>query len=304
MEILSLEELDKGLKTKVLGRHAVVLDTVDSTNNEARRLLEEGAPEGLVVIAGEQTGGRGRRRKVWVSEKGCGLWMTFAFRSFLPPEKMQTITLAAGVAVCRAVEDLTGGGTRPVIKWPNDVLAGSRKICGILSEAQPSPQPLPLTPYPPLIRGVCNPAASRQARCARDVAAATGGISSYIIVGVGVNTRKPQNGWGEAEGIAVSLEESAGRIVPRMDLAAALLNNMEYFLDAIQAGGFPAIAEEYRKRMLPAGTEVVIIDGDEHRRGRIEGVEDAGGLLVRLENGEIERIVSGEITLRGVGGYV
>lgn len=278
MDEFSLAGLNENLKTAVLGRRAVLLDTVDSTNNEARRLLEAGSPEGLAVIAGEQTCGRGRRGKTWVSPKGCGLWMTFAFRSFLPPEAMQRATLAAGTAVCRAVEELTGGAVRPLIKWPNDVLANGKKLCGILSEAVPSPQPLPHI---------------------------VGGESfNTIIVGVGVNTCKPPNGWGGAEGVAASLEEAAGLMIPRMRLAAAILNHTEALLDTMRAQGFAPVAAEYRKRMTPAGTEILLADGPKSRRGRIEGLDDEGGLLVRLDSGETERIVSGEITLRGVGGYV
>jgi BirA family biotin operon repressor/biotin-[acetyl-CoA-carboxylase] ligase len=273
-----ISELNEGLRTAVLGRHAVLLDTVDSTNNEVRRRLETSSPEGLVVIALEQTDGRGRHGKTWISPKGCGLWMTFAFRAFLPPEAMQRATLAAGVAVCRAVEELAGGAVEPLIKWPNDVLVDGKKLCGILSESVPSPLPL---------------------------SHLAGGESlPNIIVGVGVNTCKPPGGWGGAEGVAVSLEEAAGMMIPRMRLAASILNRMEELLDAMRAQGFTPVAAEYRKRMLPAGTKVVLSDGSNGRRGRVEGLDDEGALLVRLDSGETERLISGEITLRGVVGYV
>jgi BirA family biotin operon repressor/biotin-[acetyl-CoA-carboxylase] ligase len=284
MDAFSAAELYKSLKTQTLGRHAVVLDTVDSTNLEVRRLLDKGSSEGEVVIADRQTLGRGRRGRHWVSEAGCGLWMSFAAKPRVPPAQTQQMTLAAGVAVCRAIEAVTENTVKPLIKWPNDIIVEGKKLCGILCESFSG------SPYPPLIRG--------------DAAVAAGGISN-VIVGIGVNTSRPQNSWDEAEGIAVSLEESAGRLVPRIELAAAILNEMEPLLDAMRAGGFAEIAEEYRKRMLPVGSEVVIVDGAWNpRRGRIEGVEDSGELLVRLESGEIERIVSGEISLRGVGGYV
>jgi biotin-(acetyl-CoA carboxylase) ligase len=345
MDILSVEELYKNLKTRVLGRRAVVLGTVDSTNAEVRRMLERDPVEGAAVIADRQTGGKGRRGRRWVSEPGCGLWMTFAAKAALPPEEIQRITLAAGVAVCRAVEDSTGGAAKPLIKWPNDVLIEGRKICGILCETVNIPFSSMASRYPhenppnspvghsPFVRG------ARDCGCilrslntqdrtppyeggCRELAA--GGLSpemsllsdrgdcstavpegaSYIIAGIGVNTRRPPNGWVEAEGVAIPLEEAAGMVIPRMRLAAEILNNMEDLLDKLFAGGFAAIAQEYRKRMLPPGGEIVIVDGEQSRRGRIEGVDDAGGLLVRLENRELERIVSGEITMRGVGGYV
>lgn len=284
METLSVKQLQPCLKTETLGRNAVVLDTVDSTNLEIRRLLEKGAPEGTVVIADRQTAGRGRRGRHWVSEAGCGLWMSFAVKPCVQLDQMQQMTLAIGVAVCKAVETVTDNAAHPLIKWPNDIAIGGKKLCGILCESFAG------SPYPPEIKG--------------DVADATEGIS-IVVVGIGVNTKRPKSGWGEAEGTAMSLEEAAGMLVPRMELAVAILNEAETFFDAMRVGGFAAIAEDYRRCMLPAGTEVIVMDSAGNpRRGRIERVEDSGALLVRLETGELEKIVSGEISLRGVCGYV
>jgi BirA family biotin operon repressor/biotin-[acetyl-CoA-carboxylase] ligase len=195
--------------------------------------------------------------------------MTFFVKPCLPPEEMQRMTLAAGIAACRAVKNETGGVVKPVIKWPNDVLVQGRKLCGILSES------------------------------AEDSVGAL-----HALIGIGLNTRTPSAGWGGAEGIAISLEQAAGRIIPRMKLAASILNNMEELLDIESVGGFSAISQEYRQHMLPAGSLIVVIDKEKRRRGRIEGLDDGGGLLVRLDTGEIERIVSGEITVRGANGYV
>lgn len=310
MDELAAAELIRNLGTRTLGRRAVMLDTVDSTNLEVRRLLEQSVAEGVAVIADRQTLGRGRRGRQWVSEAGCGLWMSLGVKPCVPQEQMQQMTLAVGVAVCKAIEAVTDNAARPIIKWPNDIIVEGKKLCGILCE---SVSTLPLSPASdtPLERGTSsnptNQAAAPFASLRREVPRRGGGSAQewFIVVGIGVNTRKPRSGWGEAEGIAISLEDAAGRIVPRTELAAAILNELEPLLDSMRTGGFAAIAAEYRKRMLPVGSAVIVVDGATNPRcGRIEGVEDSGTLLVRLESGELERIVSGEISLRGVSGYV
>jgi BirA family transcriptional regulator, biotin operon repressor / biotin---[acetyl-CoA-carboxylase] ligase len=269
MEELSLNELEKQLDTVILGRNTVLLDAVDSTNAEARRLLDAGCADGTVVIAGTQTAGRGRRGRAWVSRAGCGLWMTAVVQAFMPVEEMQKLTLLAGLAVCLAVERCTNDALRPAIKWPNDVLAGSRKLCGILSES------------------------------ANDSSGAR-----RAIVGIGVNTRRPAQGYGGAEGRAISIAEAANRDVHRVKLAATILNNMETLLGLWQREDFSPVAALYREYMLPPGSEVIMIDGERRRPGVIEGIDDGGGLLVRLQGSGVERIISGEITLRGTDGYV
>lgn len=268
MDILSTEELHKRLATSVLGRRTVLLDTIDSTNTQARRMLDTGCGNGTVIIAAQQTGGRGRRGRHWVSEEGCGLWMTAVIRPFMKLDEMQKLTLLAGLAVCRAVEQ-AAGGVKPVIKWPNDIIMMGRKLCGILCES-----------------------------------ATDSHGERWAIIGIGVNTKAPQSGYEEASDVAISLEQAAGIQISRMELAAAILNNMEILLDSWQAGGFSAIAAGYREYMLPLGSEIVIIDGDKRRQGVIDGLDDEGGLLVRLGSGEVERIISGEISVRGVAGYV
>jgi BirA family biotin operon repressor/biotin-[acetyl-CoA-carboxylase] ligase len=269
MDALSLNDLYKELDTVLLGRNTVLLDTVDSTNAEARRLLDAGCADGTVVIAGTQTAGRGRRGRAWVSQAGCGLWMTAVVQAFMPVEEMQKLTLLAGLAVCLAVERCTNNIVRPVIKWPNDVLTGSRKLCGILSES----------------------------------AGDASGLRRAI-VGIGVNTSRPAEGYGEAEGRAISIAEAANRDVPREKLAATILNNIETLLGLWQREDFSPVAALYREYMLPTGSEVIIIDGERRRLGIIEGLDDGGGLLVRLQGSGLERVISGEITLRGTDGYV
>ncbi len=255
------------LNTAVLGRIATLLEVVDSTNSEARRRLADGLPHGAVFIAGSQTGGRGRRGRQWVSEPGCGLWMTVVLEPFMAVEELQKLTLLIGLAVCRAVQSSTGYANL-AIKWPNDVLAGGKKLCGIL----------------------CESALDQNGK-------------RMVIAGVGVNTRTPAAGYGQAASVATSIEDASGLVVDRLELAAEILAQMETLLGEWQAEGFAAVAGEYRRFMLPQGTPVTIADGQRQESGTLEGLDDDGALLVRMESGALRRIISGEISVRGVNGY-
>lgn len=269
MNPFSQDELAERLKTKTLGRNAVFLDTVDSTNSEARRMLETSCPDGTVIIAAQQTAGRGRRGRRWVSAPGCGLWLTAVIRPFMPLEEMQKLTLLIGLAVCKAVEQNTGGAARPMIKWPNDVLIGGRKLSGILCES-----------------------------------AMDGAGERRIIAGIGVNTGTPEMGYGDADGVAISLAEAVGEPIGRLPLAAEILNETELLLESWHAESFAVIARDYRQYMMPAGTVVEISDGISKMRGSIEALDDGGVLIVRMDTGNVERIISGEISVRGVAGNV
>jgi BirA family transcriptional regulator, biotin operon repressor / biotin---[acetyl-CoA-carboxylase] ligase len=268
MDELSRQKLTSFLSATTLVRRLVVKDTVDSTNAEARRFMGRDPAEGLVVIASEQTGGRGRRGRTWVSRHGCGLWMTAVVKPDVPPDELQKCTLLAGLAVCRSIVLLAGGEPRPVIKWPNDVLIKGKKLCGILCETAAGPD------------------------------------EQVVLIGIGVNTKTPAEGWGEADGVAISLEQAFGKTISRMHLAAAILNQLQELLDIWHSAGFPAIAAGYREFMLPPGSAVNVVDGEKRGQGTIERLDDGGGLLVRLASGETNRIISGEISVGGVEGYV
>ncbi len=128
---LDEEDITNGLETTLVGKKLILLDEVDSTNEEVKRLAAQGAEDGTVVAAEHQTSGRGRFGRVWDSDNG-GLYFTILLRPELPPSDIASITLAAGYGVCLAVREYSGADAR--IKWPNDVIIGNRKICGILTE--------------------------------------------------------------------------------------------------------------------------------------------------------------------------
>ena len=130
-DVLTPEEIRCGLHTRAIGKNIVALQEVDSTNEEAKRQAQCGAPDGSVFLAERQTGGKGRLGRTWESPAGTGIWFSVLLRPSLVPSEISSITLLAGIAVCRGIRSVTGCAAK--LKWPNDVVIGSRKVCGILT---------------------------------------------------------------------------------------------------------------------------------------------------------------------------
>ena len=259
-DMLSESVFRGALRPGGLCRRVRFLPEVGSTNTYARALLGETDTDGTAVIAARQTGGRGRRGRQWLSAEGGGLYLSLLLGLDWPLEELQRVTLAAAVAVCRAV-GLIAPAVRPRIKWPNDIQLAGRKLCGILCES-----------------------------------AQDGAGRRHIIIGIGVNTRAPQEGWGELP--AISLEEAAGQAPPRVVLAAHIINELSDLIAAWQAGGFAVVAQAYRPCLPPAGTELTVLDGAGPQAGRLIGLGDDGALEVRMADGTTRRIVSGEVSAR------
>lgn len=195
---LNLERVQERLTTSVLGRRLVYFTSTSSTQDIARREAEEGAPEGTVVIAEEQTAGRGRLGRSWVSPAGNNLYLTLLLRPDLP--RLRVLGMAAPLAAVRAVKTLTG--LEPVLKWPNDVLLSGRKLAGVLIDSELS-----------------------------------GGDVQYALAGVGVNVNLDIEETPEVSSIATSIKREFGRAVSREDVLTALLNEFEaLYLSATPSG--------------------------------------------------------------------
>ncbi len=258
-DLLSEQGMRVNLSQKYKSIPISVLDVTDSTNTQAKKLAADVAIHGAVIIAEEQTAGRGRYGKSFFSPRGAGLYMSIILKPRFDMEEPQMITLATAVAVCRAIEKLTD--KKPKIKWVNDVYLDGKKVCGILTEA--------VTDFE------------------------SGGIES-IIVGVGVDCTTNQESLPqELRDIVGSFGDSA---VSRNRLAAEIYTGI---LDSFNALSNGEIIDEYRKRSLMFGKNISFLRGGEQQNGAVTGISNSGGLLVRLESGETIELQSGEISIVG-----
>lgn len=239
-------------------RKIELLDEVDSTNTCAKALAAQGAPEGTLVIADCQREGRGRFGRRFHSPKGSGLYMSLVLRPRLPAEQAVRVTVIAAVAVAQAVEDMAGGSVE--IKWVNDLFAGGKKLCGILTEAGMDFE---------------------------------SGQLEYCVVGIGINVNKeayPQ----EIAEIATSIQEQWGMPVSRCRLAAKIVNRIEEMMEEPMN---EKIMEEYRCRSNVLGRLVTVSRGDQRFDALAMRIDDDGGLVVRTEDGDTT-LRSGEVSLK------
>lgn len=246
-----------------------VYPTLSSTNTRAKELAVQGAPSGTVVIADEQSGGRGRLGRVFSSPRGSGVYLTALLRPQTEVETSLLLTSASAVAVCRAIRAVCGLETR--IKWVNDVYCGERKLCGILTEASMDFESRTL---------------------------------DYVAVGIGINVRDTAFPPEVAERATSLQRELGGQLVSRCQLAAQLLNELETVLDGLSERRF---LTEYRARSLLPGRPVDVITwgpegpaGSHPRRepGVVREIDDMTRLVVRMDTGEVRVLDSGEVTIR------
>lgn len=259
---LSAERIKSALETAWVGCQVVYYPSVGSSNVEAKRLAEAGAPEGTLVVADHQTAGRGRLDRRWWSPPGSSLLLSLVFRpAFLAPHQAQRLTMVCSLAVCDAVARVTG--LTAMVKWPNDVLIDSQKICGLLAEL-----------------GVAD---SRL---------------DYVVVGMGINVNVDFEG-GDAPGLmspATSLRAALGREVSRLTVLTTLLRFVEARYERLRAGALPH--NEWKSRLVTLGREVQVTMPNRLLTGLATGVDADGVLLVRQADGELARVLAGDVTLR------
>lgn len=242
---------------------------VGSTNTLAKKMAARGAPHGTVLVAGAQSEGRGRMGRSFLSPPDSGVYLSILLRPACAPEALMHLTCAAAVAAADAVEKVTG--TAPQIKWINDLVMGSRKVAGILTE-------LALCP-------------------------GTGRVD-YAVIGIGINCRQQARDFPEElREVAGSLAMATGTDVAPSAMAAALMEAL-WKMDLQLLSGKAAIMDRYRQRCLTLGREVSLLRSGEIRHGSVLDMDDDGALLVRLSDGHTEWINSGEASVRGLYGYV
>ncbi len=246
------------LNTRLVGAHIHYFDETESTNKEAKTLAQQGAPAGTTVLAEAQTGGKGRLGRPWFSPHGSGIWCSVIFRPAIQPVMAARFTLMGPVAAVRAIRRVTG--VEVGIKWPNDLSLAERKLGGILNEMQAEMDRI-----------------------------------NYLVVGIGINVRSPQNWPEEIREKAVALESLAPG-VSRVDLAAALLQELEelYFLTLED---FAAVRDEWTKLNILLGRNVVVNTIQGNFTGVATGVDAEGGLILLTTDGHRQVITAGDVAL-------
>ncbi len=250
------------------GERLHFLPETDSTNSQLKALALQGAPEGTALIAGRQWGGRGRRGRSFYSPPGMGIYLSLLLRPNCAPADLMHLTCAAGTAMCQAVEAAIG--LRPGIKWTNDLVYQKRKLGGILTELGFTPQ----------------------------------GALDYAIIGIGLNCCQQKEDFpSEIQSFAGSLSMAAGTEVDRARVAAAMLESLWHMSGTLLTGK-DSLLEQYRRDCITIGQDISLIRGEEIRYGHAIGVDSAGALLVRFSDGTAEAVSSGEVSVRGMYGYL
>lgn len=242
-------------------------ETTDSTNLRAKALAISGAPEGTVVIANHQTQGRGRLGRQFHSPKNSGLYLSLLLRPNCPPSALMHLTCAAGVCACDAVEETAG--FRPGIKWINDLVAGTKKLGGILTELSIHPQTH---------------------------------LVDWAIIGIGINcTQQEADFPPDLRSIACSLSMTVGTPVNPSRLAAALIRRFSQ-LDFLSNKS--ELMNRYRKDCVTLGRSITVVHGPTQYHASALSLDEDGGLIIRRDDGATETLSAGEVQVRGLYGYV
>lgn len=261
-DLLDSDAIQAGLTTRFLGRNVVFLEETDSTNEEAKRQGAAGAPDGTLCVAERQTGGKGRLGRSWSSPPGAGVWMSLLLRPQVAPQDATQLTLIVGLSVCQAIRRLTGCDAR--IKWPNDIVIGRKKICGILTELTADMEQI-----------------------------------HYVVVGIGINANLSEFPE-ELQKKATSLFLETGRKVSRAALVREVLEKLEKNYDLFLTDLTADFITPYETLCVSLNRQVSVVRGGGQITGQSTGLTKTGELLIRLENGDTLEIGSGEVTVQGI----
>lgn len=257
-DVLAPNLLRRRLRNSVFAKRIYHFFKVDSTNTVALHLGHAGEPHGAVILAEEQTAGRGRVGRSWHSEKSSGIYLTVLLRPRISPVQAPLVTLLAGLAARDSVEEQTA--SQPDLRWPNDLLLNGKKFCGILTEMHAEPDHV-----------------------------------HFVIVGIGLNvnhSRMPT----ELERIATSLRMESGRSHSRLELLTKLLRHLErYYNQFLAEGAAPILARFAEVSSYARGKRVQISTATETFVGTTVGLEPNGLLRVERDDGRTQVVISGDV---------
>lgn len=265
-DILTSGEVMPLLNTEYIGKEIQYHDSIDSTNNKGRMMASEGCAEGLVITAEEQTAGRGRLGRQWTTPKFTSIAFSLVLKPRIKPAQAPGITIVMGTAVCSALKKLTSLDVG--IKWPNDIIINNKKVCGILTEMNAE------------IDAV-----------------------NFIVAGVGINVninKFPD----ELSEIATSLMLETGREVSRKEVLAAVLTEFEMLYNEFKQNGLKDIIEQFKNYSVTLGRQVKVISINETFEGEAVDITSDGILIVKTSDGTMKKVVSGDVSVRGISSYV
>ena len=268
-DVLTREELavQIGDATRWAGQEIVCFTETDSTNVRARKLGENGAAHGTLVVAEQQTAGRGRRGRGWESPAGSSIYMSLLLRPEFLPNKAPMLTIVMAYSVATALREQTGLDFR--IKWPNDIVLNGKKVVGILTEMSTEIEYI-----------------------------------NHVVIGVGINVNTeafPE----EICATATSIRRESGKTWRRAELIAAILRQFEVQYERfVKEEDLAYLREAYDAILVNCNREVRILGEKDGYRAVALGIDDQGELLVRKEDGTVTSVYAGEVSVRGIYGYV
>lgn len=267
-DILNHEEISEYLKTKYIGREIYYFDSINSTNTKAKELAYSIKTEGAVVIAEEQTSGRGRLGRNWSSPNKKGIWMSIILKPQIEPQDAAKITQVAAAAVWKAINQI---GVKTQIKWPNDIVFNGKKVCGILTE----------------MSGELN-------------------RLNYLVVGIGINANTTISEFPEEiRDMATSLKVETGKEIKRKELIALILNYFEELYNNFTKNRSIASSIKIcRENSALIGKDVRLTLRGEEKEVKAMDINEDGELIVQDKDGNISKVISGEVSVRGLYGYV
>jgi BirA family biotin operon repressor/biotin-[acetyl-CoA-carboxylase] ligase len=261
VDVLSVEGIRIFLKPERLPAELIIFRTIESTNLEAKKMAVAGAAHSTVMLADEQTLGRGRFERSFFSPAHTGIYMSFILKPRIPASDATLITVAAAVAVCRAIVGLTG--LRPLIKWVNDIILDGKKICGILTES---------------------------------IMDFESNSVSDVILGIGLNFSTPEDTFpDELKDRAGSLFPKGNPSFTRNEMAAAIIDNALNLYENLTGRGF---ISEYKELSCLMNREISYFDGGAEKRATAIDIDDSGRLMVRDADGTVSALSSGEVSVR------
>ena len=266
-DLMTEAEIKSLMHTEWVAKEVLYFDTIDSTNTKAQELAEKGYPSGTLVVADKQESGKGRRGRSWVSPSGTGIFMTLMIKPDINPNNASMLTLVAALAVAKAITSVTG--EEAMIKWPNDIVVNSKKVCGILTEMN-----------------------------------AQFDYINHIVVGIGINVHNESFPEEISQMASSIMIEAGGKRFHRAQIIAETMSYFEQYYDTfLKTQDLSALVREYDELLVNRNKSVRVLDPKEPFDGKAMGITPKGELIV--DTWESRKLVSsGEVSVRGIYGYV